>query len=167
VTIKSTDVGNNPKVIPDPENIPDVLKTRPQWVCWRYMARNGKRTKVPYSAISFEAADSTDLMTWATFEDALAALTVGNFDGIGFVFCSADPFVGIDLDNCRNPVSGEIEEWALEILQSFKNAVHVEVSPSGTGVHVITRARRKDGFKSGPVEAYGQDRYFTVTGVTP
>jgi primase-polymerase (primpol)-like protein len=153
------------KIAPVPENIPVVLKERPQWVCWRLEERKGKLTKVPYSPESFEKADSTDLMTWSTFDDAVAALTMGNFDGIGFVFCSADPFVGIDLDGCRNPETGEVEEWAQEILQSFENAVHVEVSPSGRGIHLITEGKCKDGVKRPSVEVYGQDRFFTITGV--
>jgi primase-polymerase (primpol)-like protein len=31
------------------------------------------------------------------------------YDGIGLVFCSADPFVDIDPDDCRNPQTGEVE----------------------------------------------------------
>jgi primase-polymerase (primpol)-like protein len=161
----STDAGSSAKVIPVPENIPAILRERPQWVCWRYVARDGKPTKVPYSPSSFDKASSTDLMTWASFDDALAALTMSDFDGIGFVFCSADPFVGIDLDGCRNAQTGEVEEWARKILQSFENAVHVEVSPSGKGVHLITRGVRKNGVNTKHVEIYGQDRFFTITGV--
>jgi primase-polymerase (primpol)-like protein len=106
-------------------------------------------------------------MTWATFDDAMAALTMSDFDGIGFCFCSADPFVGIDLDDCRDPETGEIEEWAQKVVQSFADAVHVEVSPSGRGIHLITRGVRKDGVKRGSIEIYGQDRFFTVSGVKP
>jgi putative DNA primase/helicase len=159
--------GGDTKVIPARDNIPNILKERPQWVCWRYVARDGKPTKVPYSPSSFDRASSTDLMTWATFDDAMAALTMSDFDGIGFCFCSADPFVGIDLDDCRDPETGEIEEWAQKVVQSFADAVHVEVSPSGRGIHLITRGVRKDGVKRGSIEIYGQDRFFTVSGVKP
>ena len=29
------------------DNIPDSLRATPQWVCWRYITRDGKRTKAP------------------------------------------------------------------------------------------------------------------------
>jgi primase-polymerase (primpol)-like protein len=42
--------------------------------------------------------------------------------------------------------------------------VLLEASPSGRGVHVITRGVCKDGVNTKSVEVYGQDRFFTVTG---
>ncbi len=107
----------NPPIL---ENIPEQLTERPQWVCWRLEEREDEWTKVPYSAISFERASSTDLLTWATFDEALTAYTVGGFDGIGFMFCSADPFCGIDLDDCRDPETGAVEEWARKLINSVQ-----------------------------------------------
>jgi putative DNA primase/helicase len=100
------------------ENIPNQLTERPQWVCWRLETRDGKPTKVPYTPGTERRASSTELMTWATFEEALAAYEAGEppYDGIGFVFCNADPFVGIDLDDCRDEQSGEFAPWAQKIL---------------------------------------------------
>ena len=156
---------NRPQPLPvDQHGIPDVLKRRPQWVRWRYEERDGYFTKVPYCATAFKRASSSDLLTWSTFGAAWAGLDVDSFDGIGFMFCSGDPFVGIDLDKCRDPETGEIEEWAREILESFENAVHVEVSPSGRGIHLITRGQLTKGFNRDQVEMYAQCRFFTVTG---
>jgi len=92
------------------ENIPDQLTERPQWVCWRREMRDGKLTKVPYAPGTERRASTTELMTWATFEQALAAYEAGEppYEGIGFVFCNADPFVGVDLDDCLDPDSGEV-----------------------------------------------------------
>ena len=80
------------------------------------------------------------------------------------MFCSADPFVGVDLDDCRDPESGEIAEWAQKIIDSFTDIVLLEVSPSGRGVHLITKGVCKTGVNTKSVEVYGQDRFFTVTG---
>src|SRR5829696_4200660 len=114
------------------ENIPEQLTERPQWVCWRLEQRDGKLTKVPYTPGTERRASSTDLMTWGTFDEALAAYEFGRaipvveegrrpyYDGIGFVFSSADPFVGIDLDKCRDPEDGEITAWAQKILDRVK-----------------------------------------------
>jgi putative DNA primase/helicase len=153
------------------ENIPEEFTERPQWVCWRLEEREGKQTKVPYIAGTNRRASSTDLMTWRTFRQALAAYEAGEppYDGIGFVFCSADPFVGIDLDDCRDPESGAVAEWAQRIISRVEEG-YIEASPSGTGVHVIVegtahggRAQKKV-LPKGKVEMYSRERFFTVTG---
>jgi primase-polymerase (primpol)-like protein len=149
-----------------PENIPEELRRRGQWVVWKLEKRDDKSTKVPYIAGGVVRASSTDLMTWCTFEEAVQALQGGRYHGIGFVFCSADPFVGVDLDDCRNPETGDIEEWAQEIIDNFTDVVLLEASPSGCGVHLITRGACKDGINTKSIEVYGQDRFFTVTGET-
>ncbi len=148
------------------ENIPGQLTERPQWVCWRLEERDGKATKVPYTPGTLRRASSTDLMTWRTFSEALAAYEAGEppCDGIGFMFCSADPFSGIDLDNCRDPETGAVEEWAQKLIDSVQEG-YVEASPSGTGVHIILEGVVRGGaVKKGPIEIYGQTRFFTMTG---
>jgi putative DNA primase/helicase len=146
------------------QNIPEELRQRPQWVVWKLEKRGGKLTKVPYIARGVGRASSTDLMTWATFEEAVTAFETGRYRGVGFVFCSADPYVGIDLDDCRDAETGEIKQWAQEIIESVTDR-YVEASPSGEGVHIITRGVLKEGTNTKQVEVYGQDRFFTMTGV--
>src|SRR5215218_7513828 len=148
------------------ENIPERLTERPQWVCWRLEERDDKTTKVPYTPGTLRRASSTDLMTWRTFSEALAAYEAGEppYDGIGFVFCSADPFVGIDLDGCRDRETGAVEGWAQELISSVREG-YIEISPSGTGIHVIVEGTvRGGGMRKGKVEMYGRDRFFTITG---
>jgi len=158
-----TSTAVNPPLI---ENIPKQLTERPQWVCWRLEERDDKMTKVPYTPGTLRKASSTDLMTWRTFSDALEAYERSEppYDGIGFVFCSADPFAGIDLDNCRDPETGAVEEWARKLIDSVREG-YVEASPSGTGIHIILEGVVRGGaVKKGPVEMYGRDRFFTVSG---
>ncbi len=147
-----------------PEKIPQRFTRRPQWVNWRLEERGDKLTKVPYTPGTERKASTTDLMTWRPFEEAVTAYESGDYDGIGFVFCSGDPFVGIDLDGVRNPVTGEIEGWAQKIINSVSDK-YVEASPSGCGVHIITRGTLRGGRKKGALEVYGQERFFTFTGV--
>ena len=151
------------------ENIPEQLTERPQWVCWRLEERDGKPTKVPYIAGGVGRASSTDLMTWRTFEEAFEDVKKGRRDGIGFVFCSADPFCGIDLDNCRDPETGAVEAWAQKLIDSVKEG-YVEASPSGTGLHIIVEGTVREGGvqrkvpPNGKLEVYSRDRFFTITG---
>ena len=149
----------NPRILPvKAENIPEELKARPQWVVWK--AVGDKPDKVPYSAGTERKASSTDLLTWATFQEALEAYENGGYAGLGFVFSSADPYTGIDLDNCVDE-NGEIAAWALEIAGYFDS--YTELSATGTGLHIIVRGdgpnRRK-----GDIEVYTSKRFFTVTG---
>lgn len=140
------------------ENIPEELMARPQWVVWHAVGE--KPNKVPYSARSGLKASSTDLMTWSTFEETVEAYENGEYAGLGFVFCSGDPYTGVDLDRCVDE-NGEIAGWALEIARYLDS--YTELSATGTGLHIIVRGdvpnRRKGG-----LEVYSSKRFFTVTG---
>ncbi len=135
------------------ENAPEELRRRRQWVV--------RKGKIPYNAKTGAAASSTDSETWSTFDEAVRAFEGGGYDGVGFVFGSGDPYAGIDLDKCRDPETGELKAWAQEIVDDLGG--YAELSPSGTGVHVIVRGKAPNK-KLGRVEAYSVERYFTVTG---
>lgn len=148
------------------EHIPTDLRSIPRWVMWRYTPRakaDGSKVwaKVPFT-IDGKPASSTDEATWASFDDAIDALIVGEFDGVGLVL--GDDLQGVDLDDHRDPATGELSELAKELLDKVEG--YAEVSPSGTGIKLFTRtnldtSRAK---KEAGVELYKDGRYFTVTG---
>jgi putative DNA primase/helicase len=78
--------------------VPDDLVERDQWVLWRYEDMKGKPTKVPYQ-LSGKRAGTTDIRTWTIFEEARAAWfgSRQRYIGLGSVFSSHDPLVGIGL----------------------------------------------------------------------
>jgi putative DNA primase/helicase len=140
--------------------IPRELRERRQWVTWRIEQRDGKPTKVPYQCDGRRRASATDPPTWATFEQVADATDV---DGIGFVFAKDDPFVGIDLDDCREPDTGYLRGWAVGYVQLLDS--YTEASPSGTGVKVWVRGQLPvSGKRKEEVEIYSSGRFFTVTG---
>ena len=152
------------KILPlKSENIPDELKVRPQWVVWKtvWRAQSEKLDKVPYSAESDRKASSTDLLTWSTFENACEALEAGEYSGLGFVFSSGDPYTGIDLDNCVEQETGQIKQWALEIIQYFDS--YTELSATAMGVHIIVKGEVPNRRKA-EIEVYSSKRFFTMTG---
>jgi len=154
-----------PQALPvDPDSIPEDLKRRPQWVNWKYAWDDKRWTKHPYNPRTRRMASSTDLMTWSPFEVVLKAYEAGKYNGIGFCFCSADPFVGLDFDDCRNPETGEVDSRVFEYVAKFKDR-YVEVSVSETGIHLITQGKIQGGTNKGNYEIYDQDRFFTMTGV--
>lgn len=150
----------------EPKSIPDAIRTCQQWVCWKLIPADGptaKPRKVPIDPKTGSPASATGPETWGSFDDALSRASADRLAGIGFVFTVNGPFTGVDLDHCRDPATGAIEPWAEEIVQ--KLASYTEVSPSGTGLHVLVQARLpKGGRRRGRVEMYDRGRYFTVTG---
>ena len=140
------------------------MKDRKQWVCWRseVRGRDGKKTKVPYSPRSGLRARSDDPDTWATLAEAEAAADKVDYHGTGFVFTASDPFCGVDLDSCVDPETAQTEAWAKEIVEELDS--YTEFSPSGTGLHVLVRAKLPPGGnRKGRVEMYDRGRFFTVT----
>lgn len=145
------------------EAIPQELKVRPQWVVWKLEQRNGQFTKVPYRAKSGKKASVTNHQHWVTFAEAFHALGSGRYSGVGFVLTAEDPFVGIDLDHCRDATTGVIEPWALALVN--KLASYTEISPSGTGLRIfVLGTLPPTGRKKGPLEFYKDGRYLTITG---
>src|ERR1700730_9669252 len=146
----------------NPAAIPGDMREARRWVVWNLETRHGKPTKVPYQAVCpTTCASSTDATTWSAFDTAQMALADGKADGLGFVL--GDGYAGVDLDACRDPEIGMISAQAQTIVD--ESASYAEISPSGTGVHVLLRAKlRLGGRRRGHVEIYADGRYFTVTG---
>lgn len=148
--------------------VPEELRREPRWVCWRRETRGGKVTKLPVDARTGRMAKSTDPATWASFEEAVAAVGRWRCDGVGFVFGPDRAFTGLDLDHVIE--GGALDpayRWVVE-----EAGTYTEVSPSGDGLHLIFRGAKPDwaqrSRKGQPggrvVEMYDHDRYFTVTG---
>jgi putative DNA primase/helicase len=149
------------------KRIPQELKDLPQWVGWKgeKNPKNPKKLKkIPIDPKTGRFASVTNPQTWGSYDDAIKLLKNGSVDGIGFVFTENDPYVGIDLDNCINKKTGEINPKAQKIIDSFGS--YTEVSPSGKGVHIIVKGNLPGkGKNADNVEIYNKSRYFTVTGM--
>ncbi len=144
---------------------PAPLQALPQWVCYRnvWQPDRGKYTKKPVNSADGSPGSSTDSATWSEFQQAMEAVRRLRLDGVGFVLTEWDPFTVIDLDGCRNPETGEIAPWAMEIVRRLGS--YTEVSPSGTGLHIILSGRLPvAGRRKGSIEVYYSGRYITVTG---
>lgn len=147
----------------DADQFPPDLFDYPNFVAWRVETRGGKPTKVPVNPRTGRLALTNLASTWATFEEALPFARREGL-GIGFVFSAADPFAGIDLDDCIEEEARLVKPWAWEIICAL--ASYTEVSPSGLGAKIIVRAtlpggRRGWGKGHG---MYDRCRFFTLTG---
>lgn len=144
--------------------VPADLRALRQWVCWQRVP-DPKHPEKPRKVLvqpraPFANASSTDPGTWGSFDEACNAAGP-QLAGIGFVFDSG--YVGTDVDDCREPETGALTDEARQIIGLLDS--YTEVSPSGTGVHVICRGRLPAGRRRrGSVEMYETGRYFTITG---
>ncbi len=117
------------------EAIPAELRAIDRWFPYRLKRRKDKLDKIPQNRDDMDG-DAGSPESWHTLDQALAAAPENG--GVGFCFQAAeDGIAGVDLDGCHDPETGELAEWAREIVADF--ASYTEVSPSGTGVHVIAR----------------------------
>lgn len=156
------------------QTIPQQLRELPQWVRWRIEPRRPgeQATKIPFRPFGLSRAKVDDSSTWGTVDMARQWLPIGDMLGLGFVFAAAGGLVGIDLDGCRNPATGELAEWAQSILYRF-STTYAEISPSRKGVKIYAGGRlptdrtgkrvKLSGDHCG-IEAYQRGRFFAVTG---
>ncbi len=138
-----------------PENIPQALRDRPQWGNWY-------ADKVIRNSRTGRNGSSTDINTWSTFAQAFKA----DPDRLVFVFDRMNALVGIDLDHCRDPETGQIAPWAMAIIERFPN-IYWEISLSGTGLHGIGRGTLPDdasGRHPKGIGIFHHSRYFVMTG---
>src|SRR5262249_19415939 len=124
------------------ENIPREILGLKRWVLWRWEFKDSKWRKIPCSAKLGEAdedwnrAKCNDPKTWSSFKAVLGRLR--HFDGIGFML--GDGFAGIDLDQCRDPATGHMDDKSRQIIQDINS--YAEISPRGSGVKILVRAKK-------------------------
>ncbi|GGA43211.1 phage/plasmid primase, P4 family [Psychrobacillus lasiicapitis] len=149
------------------KNIPIEMKTKKQWVCYKAKPRGGdKITKIPVNPTTGKPIDSNKDENWLDFEEAIQYIDTNLVSGIGFVFTIEDDFVGIDIDACINE-DGKFNKVAEEILSYFEGRGYAEFSPSGKGIHIITKGTKESARSKNSeynLEIYQDKRYFTVTG---
>lgn len=130
--------------------VPRELRSRARWV-------THTAAKVPTTPAG-RPASSTNPATWSPWSK------VADEPRRGFVL-AGDGIVCIDLDHCLE--RGRVAPWAQEILDACPSTF-VEVSQSGTGLHVWGWARMDGGrvIRDGDrcVEVYASGRYIAVTG---
>ena len=149
------------------KNLPIVKREFPSagWVNWGI---NKEKPKWPYTPQTLRPAKAGQPETWGSITAAVRNVKEKKALGIGYQF-NGDGLWGVDLDHAIDPETREIATWAREIIAALDT--YTEISPSGTGFHLIARA---EGFSieyhkkpvpdtPGIVEMYGDLHYFTIT----
>lgn len=145
------------------QKFPKELFALRAWCLWKYVERNGQPSKLPFQPNGIPA-ESNNSATWNTYEDCIVALRAEGsaFEGVG-IFVTPG-YAWVDFDKCRNPETGEIEQWAADAIRELDS--YTELSPSGKGFHILcsTNLSKVPRNRCGRVELYVSERYFTVTG---
>jgi putative DNA primase/helicase len=138
------------------------LQSLPQWVVWRAeLDSEGKKKKVPYNPHHHLVKANVKIpKSWGTLDQSLKALETGNYSGIGFML--TPPLSFIDLDHSFDKTTQTITDpQAAAIVQEMKS--YTEVSPSGTGLHILAYGLLSGRGIHTEIEMYGQDRFTTIT----
>ncbi len=151
------------------ENIPLDLANRPQWLLWRFEAKEGqaKPLKVPYWTTGARRGGTqggdTDRAKLVTLGEARRAYERGNYSGVGFAFLPGDGLIGIDIDGAIDLDTGEVSKRLQAIITAVDS--YTEYSPSGKGAHIIvTGETTTNKCNDIGLEIFSGRQYFTFTG---
>jgi hypothetical protein len=103
----------------------ESLQKFPRWVACR-------TDKVPRQ-VNGQYAKVNEPETWTTYA---AARHANGATHVGFVLTDLDHIAVLDLDHCGVPLSGQLADWAKELLSRLPGT-YVEISLSGGGLHVF------------------------------
>ena len=155
------------------DGMPDSLKALPIWIGWDLEFDGKKWGKIPKNPRTGGNARTNDPSTWGSMADAFEKMNRNAYEGIAIVITKRRDIlpidlVGIDLDDCRDADTGDIDDWAITIIDEL--ATYTEVSPSGTGVKLLCEATWPEesvacgrNFSSQKIEIY-REKYWCMTG---
>ncbi len=118
-------------------HVPPQLKALSRWIGWDEITETDHGTGV--SKTTKKPRGSTKAVESCTdFKGALDLLE--RHSGVGLVFTGrvkigGSWLVALDIDSCRYPETGEIADWAADLVESLES--YTEISPSGYGLHIF------------------------------
>lgn len=138
---------------------PASMKSEPIWLVYKMVwnAKTGKNDKIPYNPLTGFGGNRSAL--GVTFDVAVSKLE--GFAGLGIYV--EPPYIVIDIDHCRDPLTGVVEPWAMDIIHKLDT--YAEASPSLTGVHIWLKGTKPGKACRKGIEIYSTDRFMTVTGI--
>ena len=138
------------------ERVPEELKEYPQWVNWYVDSEQ----KIPLNPLTLGHAGVTWPNTWVPFAQAFQTAQCNDL-GLGFVLTEDDPYTCVDLDKCVE-ARGKISAATRAILDLVSG--WVELSPSGTGLHIWVKNEQPVNRRTKGIEIYSSKRWMSITG---
>lgn len=146
----------------------NALRAYAQFVLWKAVAsksRPGKFDKFPCD-ITGNVTDAHNPNVWLDPDTAISSSQLlGDNYGVGFVFTSNDPFYCVDIDSAYD---GQWSPLATQLCTELSGAA-VEISHSGTGLHIIgsyqgDEPEHKCKNVALGIELYTSERFIALTG---
>ena len=107
----------------------DELKAMSIWLCWNYVLKDGKMTKMPVSAHgTTTGTNHIYAHTWVTYDEAVKAADERGYAGVGFIV--PEGYFFMDLDD--KELSDSFVQLMFERFDTY-----AERSVSGNGQHII------------------------------
>jgi hypothetical protein len=162
-----TQASTKPAPFNEPLAVPKELASRRNWICWRAVWDEDKQKwdKIPVLIGKGSSYNWTKPENHVAYDEAVAALSRhSHLAGIGFVLTEGCGLIGGDMDKCRDPATGVIEQWAQAIID--RRETYFEVSPSGKGVRfwALTDVPVTLPVPSAGVELHSTGKFLTFTG---
>ncbi|MBP8259586.1 MAG: hypothetical protein KA118_07975 [Verrucomicrobia bacterium] len=154
------------------EQCPAELRAIPNWVTWNYEPTDSvlvEPKKILYTPGTHYRAQSNTPSTWRSFAEAVLDYQHNARAGLGFVFEEKLGFVFIDLQEWRDPDTGEADNWAAKKMRLFNS--YTEISHTGIGAHIIVRATKPKGDyefllpNGNEVGVYCHQHFSPITGI--
>jgi putative DNA primase/helicase len=142
--------------------IPQELRSVNRWIAFKEVIEEDRRQKKPICCIDGTLASVDDANSWTDYRTAVDFAKCHLLDGIGIALVLDDDLVIVDLDECRDPISGQINSLALQTVERFNS--YTEVSYSGTGLHILIRGTIPRNRNGQNVEIYAKNKFFLITG---
>ena len=156
--------------------LPASLKYQPRWGVYSLVKNETKKKydKIPVNVRTQQTGnffeDGTGVFLFTAIK--LYQSNPNKYGGVGYGFNENESggAIGVDLDNCIDPVSHEIVPWAKEICDLLNS--YTEQSVSGRGLHILLLGRMpkglngetRQGIHLDPIEVYSGSRFFALTG---
>lgn len=153
--------GPTPAFDPTYAKIPQSMRELKRWlafeVTWDAAANKFKKRPVNSKGMGINDPEDAE-----SFESMLAF--VRKHQGFVLGFYIEEPFIGTDIDDCRNAKTGVVDPKVMEIIRSLNT--WTESSVSGTGIHAFMTGKKPgDSCRKGSVEIYSHSRPIAITGL--
>lgn len=128
----------------------------------------GKRGKLPYYVVnrkirSSDHGSKDDVQHLVSFAEAMRLFeTNDRFAGLGVCALQSNDVFFIDIDNCVDVDTGEINDAASELLTWN---TYTELSPSGKGLRLIMTGNPQINNKHKGIEIFSNKGFVTLTGI--
>ena len=149
------------------ENIPQVMKDKPNWVIVRTKMNEekGRLEKYLIDSHTGKFAKSDEPETWTDYETACKYASENGGVTLAFALDGKDGIACIDLDGCIDE-NGKRSELADEVLRKC-GKTYIETSVSGKGLHIFGTTQGMDvrAFsRDGDMEFYQKSHFIAMTG---